>query len=185
MASDLAKGKRRLHGWPAGVLATLFGVCGIYFAIALEPVIGVSGNTKSEHPGTAEVQTCESSELHLGMVDRCRASIRWDDGSPGRDDYNIIAARPISGSVRVDYFGLPRSTAVEILPVDRPRFASTGTYVLLTFVGVVLLAGVGGFLGYLLARLLPEPPLPVKKFRRGVTRRANPGFNGPRRRKRG
>jgi hypothetical protein len=85
----------------------------------------------------------------------------------------------------VDYFGLPRSTAVEILPVDRPRFASTGTYVLLTFVGVVLLAGVGGFLGYLLARLLPEPPLPVKKFRRGVTRRANPGFNGPRRRKRG
>jgi hypothetical protein len=184
MASELARAKRRVHGWPGGVLAFLFVVCGVYFAIALQPVIGVSGNTKPGHTGTAEVRSCESFGLYLGMVDRCRASIRWDDGWPGSDNYNVTAARPISGSVRVDYFSTTRPRTAEILPVDRPRFASTGTYVLLTFIGVILLAGVGGFLGYLIARLLPEPPLPVKKFRRGVTRRENPGFNGPRRRKR-
>jgi len=186
--SEPAKVRRRVRAWPGGALALLFVVCGIYFAVALQPVLGLPGNVRPSHTGTAEVLSCESSWVHLGMVDRCRTAVRWDDGWLESDvepriSY-VTAARPISGSVRVEYFSIAKSNGSWTLPVDRPRFASKGTYVLLSFIGVILLAGVGGFLGYLLARLLPEPPLPVKKFRRGVTRRENPGFNGPRRRKR-
>jgi hypothetical protein len=170
------------------VVALLFVFCGIYFAVALQPVLGLPGNVKPSHTGTAEVLSCERSWVQLGMVDNCLAAVRWDDGWLESDVEptlsNVTAARPISGSVRVEYFSVAKSRGSWTLPVDRPRFPSKGTYVFLSFVGVILLAGVGAFLGYLLARLLPEPPLPVKKFRRGVERRENPGFNGPRRRKR-
>jgi hypothetical protein len=183
--SETGKAERRVRIWPAAALATLFIGCVIYFSIALQPVVGVSGHGKPWHTGTAEVQSCESSGIHLGMVDRCLTFVRWDDGWNWPGEYFVTAARPISGSIRVDYYSTRRPNREDILPVDRPHwYGSTGTYYLLTFVAATGFAVAGGFLGYRLSRLLPEPPVPVKKFRRGVDRRENPGFNGPRRRKR-
>lgn len=171
------------------VLGGLFFLAAFLFMIMAKPAFGVPGLGTPSHRGMAKVLSCESSSLRLGMVDDCVAVIRWDDGWDGPKSpagtTSFISARPISGSVPVEYFNYRRDRSTKILPVDRPRWtAGYGTYVFLTYAAGTVVGVGGGFLGYRFARLLPEPPVPVKKFRRGVDRRENPGFNGPRRRKR-
>ncbi|OXM46759.1 hypothetical protein [Amycolatopsis alba] len=141
--------------------------------------------------GTARVEQCGRSAVHIWMTYSCEAEVQWDTVSPGEEQVSrttVTSVSALAGRVPVEEFKYRKKNSsrsgLSVVPVDRPSWpVAGGWWILLVFVSVIpgRLAGfrVGGRLG----RLLPEPKEKPKDWR-GVSRRITSGMNGRRRHKR-
>ncbi|EMD26929.1 hypothetical protein C791_2749 [Amycolatopsis azurea DSM 43854] len=168
-----------------GVLLTLWLMFSLQWVVGFEPW-GTLTRT-----GTAQVEQCERNAVHTWMTYSCEAKVRWNGVPPGEEQVataTVTSLSALTGSVAVEEFKYRKKNSSRggssVVPFDRPSWpVADGWWILLVFVSVIPGWLAGFWIGGRLDRLLPEPKEKPKDWR-GVSRRASPGMNGRRKRRR-
>ncbi|WP_026316526.1 hypothetical protein [Actinokineospora enzanensis] len=157
--------QRRTYHWPRGVLAMIFLMLGLWFAVALHYRFGW-GNVELLRNGKAEIQACSRDVGTLWMMVSCDAQVWWD-GEQIPTAARVRSAHDLSGvtDVREERVSSGRrNTTRQVVPADttivRSQTLSLVSAFGLSVAGYLL----GYFLGGRLARLLPEPPPKVERL---------------------
>lgn len=163
-----ANGDNGVRLWPVAVCTLVFVALGLVIVQPLGYRLGTSPSGTVVREGTARIESCEPSWLHLHQVQVCQAQVRWErdlstetarsvDEPPV--DRSVYALRSLSGDVKVVERCPSRENRCRVVTADHPDGGGLGFVpvlicIALGIVGLIL----GVWLSGRISRTKSSPP---------------------------